>query len=252
MCGIASAHPSSHTSPLLGLVENNLTRHEPGTGIGRSCRYKVERETPRAWATSTMGAPSVIIFMACLRFTGVSAVGRPPRRPRARAAASPAWVRSRIRSRSNVPELRAQGWCRVQRQTPPRFAAPGLQPLLVIGLFRFGFRAVRARLERRGERVQPVPFVAQGVGGGVEDAAHIRSRSTRYPGATDIEPEWTRVAVADPTRVSGGSPPAVRPVLWLQQYLRVTLCNCLQTQGDERPSTLSGGSVTEGCVLGQC
>jgi transposase len=28
-------------------------------------------------------------------------VGRPPRRPRARAAASPAWVRSRIRSRSN-------------------------------------------------------------------------------------------------------------------------------------------------------
>jgi len=107
-------------------------------------------------------------------------------------------------------------------------------------------------LERRGERVQPVPFVAQGVGGGVEDAAHIRSRSTRYPGATDIEPEWTRVAVADPTRVSGGSPPAVRPVLWLQQYLRVTLCNCLQTQGDERPSTLSGGSVTEGCVLGQC
>ncbi len=24
-----------------------------------------------------------------------------------------------------------------------------------------------------------------------EDAAHIRSRSSRYPGATDIEPDWT-------------------------------------------------------------
>jgi len=159
---------------------------------------------------------------------------------------------SRASGQLRVPELRAQGWCRVQRQTPPRFATLGVHPLLVFGLFRFGFRAVRARLQRRGERVQPVPFVAHGVGGGVEDAAHIRSRSTRYPGATDIEPEWTRVAVADPTRVSGGSPPAPRPVLWLQQYLRVTLCNCLQTQGDERPSTLSGGSVTEGCVLGQC
>lgn len=34
-----------------------------------------------------------------------------------------------------------------------------------------------------------------------EDAAHIRSRSTRYPGATDIEPEWTLQAAADPARV---------------------------------------------------
>jgi len=34
-----------------------------------------------------------------------------------------------------------------------------------------------------------------------EDAAHIRSRSTRYPGATDIEPEWTLEAAADPARV---------------------------------------------------
>ena len=252
MCGIASAHPSSHTSPLLGLVENNLTRHEPGTGIGRSCRYKVERETPRAWATSTMGAPSVIIFMACLRFTGVSAVGRPPRRPRARAAASPAWVRSRIRSRSNVPELRAQGWCRVQRQTPPRFAAPGLQPLLVIGLFRFGFRAVRARLERRGERVQPVPFVAQGVGGGVEDAAHIRSRSTRYPGATDIEPEWTRVAVADPTRVSGAAHPRRDPCCGFSSIYVLLCATACKHRVMRGPSTLSGGSGTEGCVLGQC
>lgn len=34
-----------------------------------------------------------------------------------------------------------------------------------------------------------------------EDAAHIRSRSTRYPGATDIEPDWTRQAAVDPARV---------------------------------------------------
>ncbi|MBN9610942.1 MAG: hypothetical protein J0I11_16690 [Actinobacteria bacterium] len=31
-----------------------------------------------------------------------------------------------------------------------------------------------------------------------EDAAHIRSRSLRYPGATDIEPDWTIEAAADP------------------------------------------------------
>ncbi len=34
-----------------------------------------------------------------------------------------------------------------------------------------------------------------------EDIAHIRTRSTRYPGATDIEPEWTLEAAADPARV---------------------------------------------------
>lgn len=34
-----------------------------------------------------------------------------------------------------------------------------------------------------------------------EDAAHIRSRSTRYPEATDIEPAWTVEAAADPQRV---------------------------------------------------
>jgi len=34
-----------------------------------------------------------------------------------------------------------------------------------------------------------------------EDAAHIRNRSTRYPGATDIEPEWTLQAAADPALV---------------------------------------------------
>ena len=34
-----------------------------------------------------------------------------------------------------------------------------------------------------------------------EDATHIRTRSVRYPGALDIEPEWTAEAAADPHRV---------------------------------------------------
>lgn len=34
-----------------------------------------------------------------------------------------------------------------------------------------------------------------------EDAAHIRSRSARYPGADDMEPDWTLEAAADPHRV---------------------------------------------------
>ncbi len=34
-----------------------------------------------------------------------------------------------------------------------------------------------------------------------EDAEHIRTRSTRYPGALDIEPAWTLEAATDPHRV---------------------------------------------------
>jgi hypothetical protein len=34
-----------------------------------------------------------------------------------------------------------------------------------------------------------------------EDAEYIRRRSNRYPGATDIEVEWTLEAAADPRRV---------------------------------------------------
>lgn len=34
-----------------------------------------------------------------------------------------------------------------------------------------------------------------------EDAAHIRSRSARYPGADTIEPDWTLETAADPRRV---------------------------------------------------
>lgn len=35
----------------------------------------------------------------------------------------------------------------------------------------------------------------------VEDARYIRSRSQRYPGALDIEPEWTQEVLSDPNLV---------------------------------------------------
>lgn len=38
-----------------------------------------------------------------------------------------------------------------------------------------------------------------------EDAEHIRTRSSRYPEAHDIEPAWTIEAASDPHRVSWGS-----------------------------------------------
>ena len=34
-----------------------------------------------------------------------------------------------------------------------------------------------------------------------EGAAHIRQRSERYPGAINIEPEWTLEATTDPRRI---------------------------------------------------
>jgi hypothetical protein len=43
-----------------------------------------------------------------------------------------------------------------------------------------------------------------------EDAAHIRSRSVRYPGAEDIEPGWTLEAAADPHRVVRDPDPSSR------------------------------------------
>jgi len=43
-----------------------------------------------------------------------------------------------------------------------------------------------------------------------EDAAHIRSRSTRYPGSTDIEPEWTLQTADDPARVVRAPDPKSR------------------------------------------
>ena len=34
-----------------------------------------------------------------------------------------------------------------------------------------------------------------------DDAEYIRRRSDRYPGATNIEPDWTLEAAADPRRI---------------------------------------------------
>lgn len=34
-----------------------------------------------------------------------------------------------------------------------------------------------------------------------DDAEYIRTRSSRYPGATDLEPAWTLEAAADPRRI---------------------------------------------------
>lgn len=43
-----------------------------------------------------------------------------------------------------------------------------------------------------------------------EDAAHIRTRSTRYPGAQDIDPAWTLEAAADHDRVLRNPDPRSR------------------------------------------
>lgn len=43
-----------------------------------------------------------------------------------------------------------------------------------------------------------------------DDAAHIRGRSDRYPGADNIEPDWTLEAAVDPHRVVRGPDPRSR------------------------------------------
>lgn len=43
-----------------------------------------------------------------------------------------------------------------------------------------------------------------------EDAAHIRERSIRYPGAANIEPSWTLEAARDPDVVKRDPDPARR------------------------------------------
>ena len=42
------------------------------------------------------------------------------------------------------------------------------------------------------------------------DAAYIRARSERYPGATNIEPSWTLEAAADPRRIVRNPDPKSR------------------------------------------
>jgi hypothetical protein len=43
-----------------------------------------------------------------------------------------------------------------------------------------------------------------------EDADYIRSRSARYPGAVDLEPEWTQEVMADEHLVELSPYPALR------------------------------------------
>jgi len=49
-----------------------------------------------------------------------------------------------------------------------------------------------------------------------EDAAHILSRSTRYPGAVDLDPDWTTQAAADPYCITRDPDPKSRA-----SYIRV-------------------------------
>nr|WP_218862630.1 hypothetical protein [Actinopolyspora biskrensis] len=49
-----------------------------------------------------------------------------------------------------------------------------------------------------------------------EDIEHIRTRSIRYPGATDIEPSWTVEAAADSHRVLRDPDPKSRA-----SYIRI-------------------------------
>jgi len=70
--------------------------------IGDTCRYKVCRVTPsssQSALTLVCGLPMDAIARRSL--AGVILNGRPPLRPRARAEAKPATVRSEISSRSN-------------------------------------------------------------------------------------------------------------------------------------------------------
>ena len=67
-----------------------------------SARYTELRPTPRASAIwATVSSRWSYIRRAALALSGVITVGRPPLRPRARAAALRAADRSRINSRSN-------------------------------------------------------------------------------------------------------------------------------------------------------
>jgi len=85
------------TSRCVGVLRP--VRPSPSSG---TLRYRVARLTPRTSATSVSGVFSPIIFRACFNFAGLNALGRPPSRPRSRAAAKPARVRSLTSSSSKL------------------------------------------------------------------------------------------------------------------------------------------------------
>ena len=100
------------------------------------CRYSVARLTPTVAAIASMVCSfESRICRATASFSTVMTGGRPAIRPRARAAASPAMVRSRIRSRSNSARTpkrwetscRRRLWCRPVRSTPEPDSA-GFEP----------------------------------------------------------------------------------------------------------------------------
>lgn len=55
-----------------------------------------------------------------------------------------------------------------------------------------------------------MPYVVINVWWPAEQADYIRRRSTRYPGAHGIEPEWTLEAVADPHKIVRNPDPKSR------------------------------------------
>jgi hypothetical protein len=111
------------------------------------------RLTPRVVAiAATVYCPDAYISRATWSLWPLSTDGRPPRRPRARAAASPALVRSRMRSRSNSAKA-AKTW---KTSLPPG----GVDLLL--------------------ETPEPDPAVGQ-VGDGVDQVAEGAAEAVEFP-----------------------------------------------------------------------
>ena len=81
----------------------NITIHSPL--VRSSARCTLARLTPIDRATDDTDDPDASRFLACSALSPISFAGRPPARPRAFAAATPALVRSRMMARSNSAML---------------------------------------------------------------------------------------------------------------------------------------------------
>ena len=92
---------SSIDSAAVSVTADHDTPAFRSLSSGLRWQYSVARCTPSTRAISTIDCPLARIACAAETFSGVSAIGRPPVRPRARAAVRPARVRSRMISRSN-------------------------------------------------------------------------------------------------------------------------------------------------------